>query len=179
MEGRNETTGEGASPIRDGKAEAARVRQALRSIIDVADMSHREIERTLVSQGHGLDVNRMLAGRFDLKLHQLLDVLGVLEIHPVEFFRLVFREPTQQSAILQRMREIFGAVRPAAAVASAPSAPRPEPTIEALRRRVEELARQLDQLARAGKVGRRREKEPHVRRGVDGMGTGGDHSRSA
>jgi hypothetical protein len=49
------------------------------------------------------------------------------------------------------MREIFGAVHSAAAVAPAPSAPRPELTLEALQRRVEELARQLDQLARRGR----------------------------
>ena len=150
MEGQSETRADGATPARDGKAEAARVREALRSIIDVAGMSLREIERRLTRQGHGFDINRMLTGRFETKLHQILDVLGVLEIHPVEFFRLVFKEPTKQSAILLRMREIFGAVRPAAA-APPPSAPRPEATLEALQRRVEELARQLDQLARRGK----------------------------
>lgn len=148
MERQGETTG--ASPTRDGKAQAARVREALRSVIDVAGMSHRKIERTLVSQGRGLDVNRMLAGRFDLKLYQLLDVLGVLEIHPVEFFRLVFKEPAQQSAVLLRMREIFGALRPAAA-APPPSAPRPELTLDALQRRVEELARLVEQLRRGGR----------------------------
>jgi hypothetical protein len=149
MERQGETTG--ATPTRDGKAETARVREALRSVIDVAGMSLREIERRLTRQGHGFDINRMLTGRFETKLYQILDVLGVLEIHPVEFFRLVFREPTKPSAILLRMREIFGAVRPAAAVALPPSAPRPEATLEALHRRVEELARQLDQLARRGR----------------------------
>jgi hypothetical protein len=151
MERQSETRADGATPARDGKAEAARVREALRSIIDVAGMSLREIERVLTRQGHGFDINRMLAGRFETKLYQILDVLGVLEIHPVEFFRLVFREPTKQSPILLRMREIFGAVRPAATVAPPPSAPRPEATLEALHRRVEELARQLDQLARRGR----------------------------
>jgi len=148
MERQGETTG--ATPTRDGKAEAARVREALRSIIDVAGMSLREIERRLTRQGHGFDINRMLTGRFETKLHQILDVLGVLEIHPVEFFRLVFKEPAKQSAILLRMREIFGAVRPAAA-APAPSAPDAGVTLDMLCRRVEELARQLDQLARRGR----------------------------
>jgi hypothetical protein len=147
MERQGEATG--ATPTRDGKAEAARVREALRSVIDVAGMSHREIERLLARQGHGFDMNRMLTGRFETKLYQILDVLGVLEIHPVEFFRLVFREPTKQSPILLRMREIFGAVRPASA--PPPSAPEPGVTLDALRRRVEELARQLDQLARRGR----------------------------
>jgi len=150
MERQSETKGEGAHPTRDSKAEVARVREALRSVIDVAGISHREIERRLARQGQGFDMNRMLTGRFETKLHQILDVLGVLEIHPVEFFRLVFKEPTKQSAILLRMREIFGAVRPAAA-APPPSAPRPEVTLEALNRRVEELARQLDQLAGRGR----------------------------
>jgi hypothetical protein len=69
----------------------------------------------------------------------------------VEFFRLVFKEPTKQSAILLLMREIFGAVRPAAAVAPPPSAPRPEQTLEALHHRAAELARQLDQLRGRGR----------------------------
>ena len=150
MERQSETKGEGATSARDSKAEVARVREALRSIIDVAGMSHREIERRLARQGQGFDMNRLLAGKFEIKLYQILDVLGVLEIHPVEFFRLVFREPTKQSPILLRMREIFGAVRPAA-VAPPPSAPMPGVTLDTLQRRVEELARQLDQLARRGR----------------------------
>jgi hypothetical protein len=151
VERQSDTRAEGTTPTRDSKAAVARVREVLRSIIDVAGMSHREIERTLVSEGHGLDVNRMLAGRFDLKLHQLLDVLGVLEIHPVEFFRLVFKEPAKQSAILLRMREIFGAVRSATTSTPPPSAPGPAVTLDGLRRRMEELARQVDQLARRGR----------------------------
>jgi hypothetical protein len=151
MERQSETRGEGAAPIRDSKAEVARLRDALCSVIDVAGMSRRAIERALARQGHGLDMNRMLTGRFETKLYQILDVLGVLEIHPVEFFRLVFKEPTQQSPILLRMREIFGAVRPAATVAPPPSAPRPEPTVEALCRRIDELARLVEQLSGRGR----------------------------
>ena|ERR1700688_2201012 len=140
----------GATTLRDSKAEVARLREALCSVIDVAGMSRRAIERALARQGHGLDMNRMLTGRFETKLYQILDVLGVLEIHPVEFFRLVFKEPTQQSPILLRMREIFGAVR-APVPAPLPSAPRPEPTVEALCRRIDELARLVEQLNGRGK----------------------------
>jgi hypothetical protein len=39
MERQGETRAEGVCPARDGKAEAARVREALRSIIDVAGRS--------------------------------------------------------------------------------------------------------------------------------------------
>jgi hypothetical protein len=39
MERQSETKAEGANPTRDSKAEVARVREALRSIIDVAARS--------------------------------------------------------------------------------------------------------------------------------------------
>jgi hypothetical protein len=145
MELRSETTAERETPIRGSKAEVARVRETLWRIIDVAGLSVRGIERRLASEGQGMDLNRLLTGRFQLKLYQILDVLRVLEIHPVEFFRLVFKEPAQRNPLLERMREIFGAVRPPA-VAPPANTPGPEATVEALRRRVDELARLVDQL---------------------------------
>jgi hypothetical protein len=145
MERRSDTAGETGSPIRASKAEVARARETLRRIIDVAGLSVREIERMLVSEGHGLDLNRMLAGKFELKLYQILDVLRVLQIHPTEFFRLVFKEPPTRSPLLERMREIFGAVRPpAVAPRSTPSGP--QPTIEELQRSVDELGRLVNEL---------------------------------
>jgi hypothetical protein len=150
-----EPTTERRNPIPGSKAEVARVREALRSIIDVAGLSYREIERTLASEGRGFDVSRMLSGRFELKLNQVLDVLLVLEIHPTEFFRLVFKEPPTRSPILERMREIFGAVRPPA-VAPRSSTSEPQPTIEGLQRRVDELGRLVDELRGQRTQGARR-----------------------
>ncbi|HEV3074636.1 MAG TPA: hypothetical protein VHB47_09490 [Thermoanaerobaculia bacterium] len=127
----------------------------MRSIIDVAGLSYREIERTLASEGHGFNVARMLSGRFELRLHQVLDVLRVLEIHPAEFFRLVFKDPPMHSPLLERIRELFGAVR-APAVAPRSTMSGPQPTIEGLQRRVDELGRLVDELRGRPAQGARR-----------------------
>jgi hypothetical protein len=155
MERRNNTAGESGTPFAASKAEVARVRERLRSIIDFAGLSYRSIERSLASRGHGFDVSRMLSGRFELRLDQALDVLLVLEIDPAEFFRLVFKEPPRRSPLLERMREIFGAVRPPA-VPPSPTTSGPQPTLEGLQRRVDELDRLVDELRRRRTRGVRR-----------------------
>src|SRR6202023_3990145 len=48
----------------------------------------REIERR-VGWGGGY-ISRILKGRIELKVSTLLEILAVLEVHPVPFFRLVF-----------------------------------------------------------------------------------------
>jgi hypothetical protein len=127
------------------KADVARVRDALSSIIDLSELSRREIERRLARQGIGVDLNRLLGGKFELKLFQVLDVLRVLDIHPVEFFRLIFKEPEQRNPLIEGMQALFASVRP-------PAAPRPpsgrpgEKDLEELRRRVDQLAQLVEQL---------------------------------
>jgi hypothetical protein len=127
------------------KEEVARVREALNSVIDLSDLSRREIERRLARQGSGMDLNRLLGGRFELRLFQLLDVLGVLDIHPLEFFRLVFKEPEKRNPLLERMQALFASVKPPAA--ARPPGGRPgERDLEELRRRVDQLAQLVEQL---------------------------------
>ena len=127
------------------KEEVARVREALNSVIDLSDLSRREIERRLARQGSGMDLNRLLGGRFELKLFQILDVLGVLDIHPLEFFRLVFKEPEKRNPLLERMQALFASVRPPAAE-RLPSGRPAERDLEELRRRVDQLAQLVEQL---------------------------------
>lgn len=127
------------------KAEVARVREALSSLIDLSDLSRREIERRLVGQGSGVDLNRLLAGKFELKLFQLLDVLQILDIHPLEFFRLIFKEAEQRNPLLERMQALFGPARPSAA-ARLPSTRPAEKDLEELRHRVDQLAQLVEQL---------------------------------
>jgi hypothetical protein len=127
------------------KAEVARVREALSSLIDLSDLSRREIERRLAGQGSGVDLNRLLAGKFELKLFQLIDVLQVLDIHPLEFFRLIFKEPEQRNPLLQRMQVLFASVRPAAA-ARPPSGRPAEKDLEELRHRLDQLAQLVEHL---------------------------------
>jgi transcriptional regulator with XRE-family HTH domain len=89
------------------KAEVARVREALRSLIDLSGLSRREIEKRLSAQGSGVDLTRLLAGRFEIKLRHILDIAQVIDIHPLEFFRLTFKEPEERSPLLQRVEAVF------------------------------------------------------------------------
>jgi hypothetical protein len=127
------------------QADVARVREALSSIIDLSDLSRREIERRLARQGSGMDLNRLLGGKFELKLFQVLDVLRVLDIHPLEFFRLIFKEPEQRNPLIERMQALFASVRPPAA-ARPPSGRPGEKDLEELHRRVDQLAQLVEQL---------------------------------
>jgi len=127
------------------KAEVARVREALSSLIDLSDLSRREIERRLAGQGSGVDLNRLLTGKFELKLFQLFDVLQVLDIQPLEFFRLILKEPEQRNPLIERMQALFASVRPSAA-ARLPGNRPAEKDLEELRHRVDQLAQLVEQL---------------------------------
>jgi hypothetical protein len=132
------------TPAGGSQADAIRLREALRSLIDLSLLTHREIERRLVARGGGIDLARLLAGKCEIRVRPVLDILRVLEIHPLEFFRLIFREPRQRSALLQRVEAVFGP--------RAPAAPSPTPgpaagDVESLHRRVESLQRELEQLS--------------------------------
>jgi hypothetical protein len=89
------------------RKDVARAREILSSLVDISGLSHREIERRLAREEAGLDVNRLLTGRFAMRLHQVVDVLDVLKVHPVEFFRLVFGEPEMRSPLLVRAIALF------------------------------------------------------------------------
>jgi hypothetical protein len=124
------------------KEDVARIREALDGLVDLSGLSRREIERRLAQRGSGFDVSRLLVGRFGIKLDQLLDLLRVLEIHPVEFFRLVFKEPERRSPLLVRVRALYSSGEPVRQ-----PAPRcAESDLDALRRRLDEVEQRLEQL---------------------------------
>jgi len=123
------------------KEDVARVREVLDDLVDLSGLSRREIERRLAQQGSGFDVSRLISGRFELKLHQLLDILCVLEIHPVEFFRLIFKEPERRSPLLVRVRALFASGEPVQ------QETRPaEGDLDDLGRRLVEMERRIEQL---------------------------------
>ena len=123
--------------------EVARVRQALGTLIDLSGLSLREIERRLAKQGGGLDLNRLLGCKFALKLHQVLDLLRVLDVHPWELFRLTFKEPERRSPLLERVQALFAPARPPSAV---PPCRAPEKELEELRRRLDRLEQRIAQI---------------------------------
>lgn len=127
------------------KEDVARVREVLDDLVDLSGLSRREIERRLAQQGSGFDVSRLISGRFELKLHQLLDILCVLEIHPVEFFRLIFKEPELRSPLLVRARALFASGEPVRQRETRPA----DGDLEDLRRRLVEMEKRIEQLSNA------------------------------
>lgn len=127
-----------------GRADVARVRKALGYLVGFSGLSYREIERRLLQQGFGLDVSRLLGGRFQLRLHQLLDILSVLEIHPAEFFSLVFKLPAVRSPFLERVQGLLGPGKPQADRQRLRS---PEMDLADVRRRLDELERLVKALS--------------------------------
>jgi hypothetical protein len=124
------------------KENVARIREALDGLVDLSGLSRREIERRLAQNGSGFDVSRLLVGRFGLKLDQLLDLLRVLEIHPVEFFRLVFKEPERRSPLLVRVRALYSSDEPVRQAAARGA----ESDLDTLRRRLDEMEQRIEQL---------------------------------
>jgi hypothetical protein len=129
--------------VNGSSEEVARVRQALSTLIDVSGLSRREIERQLAHQGCSLDLNRLLGGKSTIKLHQLLDIIRVLDVHPLELFRLLFKEPERRSPLLERVQALFTSGRPPAVSRSRST----EKDLEEIRRRLDELTQRIEQIA--------------------------------
>jgi hypothetical protein len=90
-----------------GREDCARVRATLDALIDMSGLSRRQIERCLAEQDAGVDLTRLLSGRFALKLYHLLDILEVLQVQPLEFFRMVFPAPEKRSPLIARLVTLF------------------------------------------------------------------------
>jgi hypothetical protein len=127
----------------DSRTDVARVREALESLVDLSGLSRREIERRLARQERALDVGRLLSGKFELKLHHMLDIIRVLDVHPVEFFRLVFKEPERRSPLIGRVQALFTSGKPAVGPRHPHSAGR---DLDELHRRLDELALLIEEL---------------------------------
>jgi hypothetical protein len=124
------------------KADVARAREALGNLVDLSGLSRREIERRLAQDGSGFDVSRLLVGRFELKFQQMLDILYVLDIHPGEFFRVIFKEPELRSPLLARLQALFASDKPLRQRHPGPA----ETDLDELRRRLDEVERRIEQL---------------------------------
>jgi hypothetical protein len=90
-----------------GRKDMARAAEVLCGLVVISGLSRREVERRLAREGAGIDINRMLTGRYQMRFHQLVDVLAVLKVHPLEFCRLVFGEPEMRSPLLARAVALF------------------------------------------------------------------------
>jgi 8-oxo-dGTP pyrophosphatase MutT (NUDIX family) len=128
------------------EAEVERARATLRHLIDLSGLSRREVARRLLEERSGLDLGRLLCGRLDLKLRHALDISRVLGLHPLEFFRLVFKEPGERSPFLRQLEDLL-ASGPPAATSPPPTPADSTPQPDALRPGPADLARGLQHLA--------------------------------
>jgi hypothetical protein len=100
-----------------GRQDVARVRATLDALIDMSGLSRRQVHRCLTEDDAGVDLSRLLSEGSNLRLHHLFDILEVLQVHPLEFFRMVFSAPEKRSPLIARLASLFNpppskAVRP-------------------------------------------------------------------
>ncbi len=88
-----------------------RARKALRLLVTIAGVSRREVRRRLLMVNGGTDVTRLLSGDLDLKIRHVLDICGVLGLHPGEFFSITYPRPSEPTAFLLKVRAVFHSIR--------------------------------------------------------------------
>jgi hypothetical protein len=88
--------------------EVQRAREILSDLIDLSGMSRREVERRLLEEDSGTDVNRLLAGKLDLKLRHILEICRLVGIYPLVFFNILLNQP-EPSPLLRKLRVLSDA----------------------------------------------------------------------
>ncbi|HVT18889.1 MAG TPA: hypothetical protein VHQ90_22225 [Thermoanaerobaculia bacterium] len=104
----------------DSRPDVERVRTVLRHLIDLSGLSRHKLQKRLRDDGNGAYLAGVLNGRLQLKLRHVLDLVRVLDLQPLELFRLglprTFRaEPAhpeaQHSGFSPRVRLAHGPAR--------------------------------------------------------------------
>ncbi len=87
-------------------AEIHRVTELLKTVVRVAGLSHREIEKRL-GQSPGY-LSRLFAGAIELKFKHIIDILKVIKVEPHEFFQLAYpRQTGVTSATARQARDLL------------------------------------------------------------------------
>jgi hypothetical protein len=102
--------------------EVERAHKALRLLVTIAGLSRREVRRRLLKVNSGADVSRLLSGNLDLKIRHVLDICGVLGLHPGEFFAIAYPKPPESTAFLLKVRAAVNSIRAASAGQDGPKA---------------------------------------------------------
>lgn len=89
------------------RADIERIVEALRSLIELSPTSWRQVELRLTADGRGVDLSRLFHGKLEPKVRHVLDICEVIELDPLEFFRLVLPGRPQPSALLRRVSALF------------------------------------------------------------------------
>jgi hypothetical protein len=119
--------------------------------IELSGLSRREVEKRLLAAGCGTDLGRLLTGRLDLKLRHIIDICGVIELYPREFFASAFKGQGETSPLMRRLEALTRFSRLAPEARSAGALPAAA-DLEGMNRRLAEILERLDRLMPAGGV---------------------------
>ena len=86
--------------------EVERQVQSLKLLIKSCNVSVREMERRL-ELGAG-SLNRIFAGRIELKVRHVMQILEELGVEPKAFYRLVYGEERPEQTLAERIFELLG-----------------------------------------------------------------------
>jgi hypothetical protein len=82
--------------------ELEELRAVLREAVATCRLSYREIEDEL-GLGHG-SLQRLLDGRVDIRVHHLVELARILQVHPMEFLELGFPDWPSRHRLTDWMR---------------------------------------------------------------------------
>lgn len=82
--------------------ELEELRAVLREAVAACRLSYREVEDEL-GLGHG-SLQRLLDGRVDVRVHHLVDLARILQVHPMEFLELGFPDWPSRHRLTDWMR---------------------------------------------------------------------------
>lgn len=89
------------------RADIKRIVKGLRSLIELSPMSWRQVELRLRADGRGVDLSRLFHGKFEPKVRHILDICEVIELDPLELFRLVLPGRQEPSPLLRSVSALF------------------------------------------------------------------------
>jgi transcriptional regulator with XRE-family HTH domain len=111
----------------------------LKTSLRLLEVTNREIENKM-GWSHGY-LSRIFAGNIELRMEHILEIIGILRLHPAEFFELAYPQlPDPPSEAAQRLRSLLRRYQaePPPAVAS----PRP-PEVAVDDRQLIDIVRKL------------------------------------
>lgn len=82
--------------------ELSELRAVLREAVAACRRSNRDLEDDL-GLGHG-SLQRMLDGRIDIRVHHLVEIARILQVHPMEFLELAFPDWPAHHHLTEWMR---------------------------------------------------------------------------
>jgi hypothetical protein len=87
------------------ETEISRLTELLKTVIRISDIPVSEIERRM-KQSAGY-LSRLFSGAIGLKVRHIFEILEAIELHPSEFFHLVYPRPAEDpSPTAQKMRTL-------------------------------------------------------------------------